>query len=279
MNKEWLQTGYGLSCVENYLIGYISHNIVNWEKIFSGSYIGFRDILGWLIEKKENYATFSGLRRIQEFGKDIGMFIISMKTNISFEKLYEIVEKEAIIRVKPQFVIQTYSKQLWRSDHYLWIEKCCSGMWKYINDNPIDERVISKKELSEIYEKDILLVICNMNWTPYSLSNDEMIYRLQVYNPLMNIEQYTLLQLRDAIAILRVVYNRMRLYFYQSIKTSSWDKMIHSLDKIFTSVEYMRLRNNFDEDKLKEYIYAIQKIEEKTMTLILCNSGGGYRND
>lgn len=147
----------------------------------------------------------------------------------------------------------------------------------YLNDSPYDERIISKEEMHElstssaigitlkrelIDEKDVLRQFCD------KLNSDDSARRYQ----LKSVNENSLLQLRDALGIIRVMRRRNYYFISEYVDAGFMNEYLKGLDSKYIKLEYRRLRktaidmdflNEFTSELIKDDIDITNKIKEK----------------
>ena len=147
----------------------------------------------------------------------------------------------------------------------------------YLNDSPYDERIISKEECMNwvqssaigitlkrkpIDEKDVLRQFCD------KLNSDDSARRYQ----LKSVNENSLLQLRDALGIIRVMRRRNYYFISEYVDADFMNEYLKGLDSKYIKLEYRRLRktaidmdfiNEFTSELIKDDIDITNKIKEK----------------
>ena len=147
----------------------------------------------------------------------------------------------------------------------------------YLNDSPYDERIISKEEIYElstsgaigislkreiIAEEDSLRRFCD------KLNSEDTTGRYQ----LNSLKENSLLQLRDALGVIRVMRKRNYYFIAEFVDAGFMDEYLKELDSMYIKLEYKRLRkatidvdflNEFTSELIKDDMGIINKIKEK----------------
>lgn len=264
-----------LSCVERQLLYILEDNQINPNILFMDSFETVETILEYFVNRDMKYAEFDIFDRLQHIANEKG--IIDMKyvevRDEDFINKYEYILLGADI----EFLKKTYGSSVWSDEHYVLITQKDVDTYYYLNDSPYDERIISKEEMNElstssaigislkrelIAEEDALRRFC------YKLNNEDTTRRYQ----LNSLKENSLLQLRDALGVIRVMRKRNYYFISEYVDASFMDEYLKELDSKYIKLEYKRLRkatidgdffNEFTSELIKADIDIINKIKEK----------------
>lgn len=264
-----------LSCVERQLLYILEDNQINPNILFLDSFESVETILEYFMNKDMKYAEFNIFDRLQNIANEKG--IIDMEyvevRDEDFIKKYEYILLGADI----EFLKKTYGSSVWSDEHYVLITQKDLETYYYLNDSPYDERIISQKEMYElstssaigislkreiIAEEDALKRFCD------KLNNEDTIRRYQ----LNSLKKNSLLQLRDALGVIRVMRKRNYYFISEYVDASFMDEYLKELDSKYIKLEYKRLRkpavdvdflNEFTSELIKDDMDITNKIKEK----------------
>ena len=206
-----------LSCVERLLLYIFEDNKINPNMLFVDSFESVEVILDYFINRGMKYSEFNIFDRLQH---------IACKKNVIDMRYSEIRDDKFIndyeyilVRANVEFLNKTYGSSIWNKEHYILITQKDKNTYYYLNDNPYDERVISKEMLDELSTKSAIGISLKRELIA---GIDELKYfydKLNKNNNKNKIDFNTsnescLLQLRDALGVIRVM--RKRNYYFIS---------------------------------------------------------------
>ena len=264
-----------LSCVERQLLYILEANQVNSNILFVESYSSVETILDYFMNEDMKYVEFNIFNRLQHIASEKGIIDIEYVEvrDEDFINKYEYILLGADI----EFLKKTYGSSVWSDEHYVLITHKDADTYYYLNDSPYDERIISKEEMHElstssaigitlkrelIDEKDVLRQFCD------KLNSDDSARRYQ----LKSVNENSLLQLRDALGIIRVMRRRNYYFISEYVDAGFMNEYLKGLDSKYIKLEYRRLRktaidmdflNEFTSELIKDDIDITNKIKEK----------------
>ena len=260
LDKSILNNAHGLSCVENYLLFAMITENYDYKYLYYNSYLSFFDIACEFVENNAEYASFYRIPRLQEIAKKNNLVDINYYKNADFLENINLDNYTAII-VDSEYVKAKYNTKSWRNDHYILIFSKDAQTFYYLNDNPRDTGIIHLSELKKIYTG---------GYISFSLKNkisDELKKEfLNIFlSSIVAVQNYfkfdlkDIFQARDVLGIIRVL--RKRIYEYCSIYISMdfYKDFIASLDRFYSVIEYMRIRNSIDLNKINQFFENTQK--------------------
>ena len=268
-SKDELNNLYGLSCIENFLLYILKKEKYLYKYLFFQSFLPFRIIIDSFIREKVQFAYFDKIMRIQDLAGKYGLIDLHTINSLDFEFInkYEYI----CVMVKPEYIKSKYKIALWREDHYILLSQLNKNHFYYLNDTPRDVGLISFAELKSIFAGQIVAFDIRHNIT------DELIkqfFNLFIYNLdfdkrefIINIDDFV--TARDILGIHRIL--RRRVYEFCSMYTDVEFLIpyLNTLDKHYTSLEYMRLRNNVDFKNINIMLLDVYKEDIVKMNDIL----------
>lgn len=280
-----LPVGYGLSCIENYVMLLLKEYNKEWEYIFYKSYLSFFEIFDEFYIKKKQYSYFKKIPRLQEVGVELGKFNIRDIIKKNIKELFQQASIAAIC-VTPEYIEEKYKTRLWRDDHFILLQNYNKDLYAYINDNPQDEGYLSLEELNKIFTGEAILFEMKNN----SFTDEQKKKMVQYfYESVVNAEDnddktifngnIEIDMIRDMLGVLRVVVKRTAAFCNKYFNVDFLDEYYSSLDEYFAKLEYMRLRKRYSLEGLHEIvnnIYIKDNSIKKILTERLANI---YEND
>lgn len=255
---------HGLSCVENYLLYVLSVNNYEYKHLYAQSYISFSGIVNYFFNEKKLYEYFDSIPRLQTTAGEYD--IISIKTT---EKPFSDIDPEHgyyLLRLCPEYTEETYGESTWRSDHYVLLAGCNNSTWSYINDTPRDYRILSSSEMLNAYTGTYIYIDIAADITDKvkTLLLRDFINSIPD-NICSAFSTDDIIAARNALAVLRILRHRLFEYCSQYICCDFMVDYLNELDRQFSMIEYMRLRNRVDYNKIYNmFVLLYQKDSEIT---------------
>ena len=265
-DKDNLNDLYGLSCVENFLLYILKMERYSYKFLFYKSFLSFSAIVNAFYIDKVEYAYFNKISRIQDLARKNK--VINMRENfildLDFFDRYDYI----CVMVKPEYIKSKYNTEMWRDDHYILLSKTDNKNFNYLNDNPRNIGVISFSELENIstgrvlafdLKKDINDEIKKVFFNEFIIDfNADALTDLNI-----NITDFTMA--RDILGIHRILRRRTCDFCSQYANIEFLTPYLNALDKHYTSLEYMRLRNKVDYNKINEIFANILQEDRNEM--------------
>lgn len=243
-NINYLKNEYGLSCIEDYILYLLAQRTNNWQQIFFESYLPFCDVME-CISKDQGYSYFTGVQRLQRTGEMLGLLKLSYYTNDNFPREF-VEDKIFAMQVSENFVNDKFNTTLWRRDHYMLFQYKGNNTFEYINDIPKNVGCITTKEMSEIYERKIIVIEVN---NVVQSNYQQLIQQLATKVILSRSERryaeedISFERLRDAIGINKVLVKRIESFIGLLDIPFSASNYYEMLCNYYIKAEYMRVRN------------------------------------
>jgi len=249
----------GLSCIENYLLYVLKTRNINFWYLYAKSYLSLGEIYTAFFNEGIKYAFFYKIDRLQDVASKAGL--ISLETSVDL--IEGIAGHEyCCIEVKPEYVQEQYGKNLWRNDHYVLLCEQHKDGYIYINDNPRDIKKIGYNEILSVYAGQSLC----FNIINESINDETKHILLKTLKASLFCEQSyksisfdSLNVARDVLGILRITRRRISEFCSGYFITDFMDEYLSDLDKLYSNIEYMRLRRTADFNKLNLQFAQIQK--------------------
>ena len=206
MNKEDLGRVLSISCVENYFLGYFQRKF-DIRLLYVESFVPFQRVMNSFLYGQASYENYP-MERLQGTSEKLGLASHQYSEGFCYQK-----GKLNLIRVNRAFFME--AKLLpWRADHYIALEKAGKG-YLYWNNYPLSEGSISENRLSEIYDGACLIFqeAGKLNKLKYEeLSALQYIKIANQNDAEVQIEEEKLINLRNALLILKVLRKRMNMW-------------------------------------------------------------------
>jgi len=263
--KSILNSAYGLSCIENYLLYAMITEKYNYKHLYFNSYLSFYDISIEFIENNIEYAFFKRTPRLQEIAMKNDLIIMNYYNSMDFLKNMDAYDYMAII-VDPAYIKAKYNIEAWRSDHYILISPPNSNDFYYLNDSPRDTGIISLNEIKKIHAGGyISFTLKNEISESLKIEFLNIFLSLISTNPqYFHFDLKDIIQARDILGIIRVLRRRFCEYCGIYISMDFYNDFLISLDKFYSSLEYMRIRKSIDLSKINQ---TFKEMQEKDIEL------------
>ena len=261
MNKEDLGKVLSLSCVENYFLGYLQKRI-DIRLLYVESFVSFNEVINAFLGEHVSYENYP-LTRLQETSEKLGLTSHRLNKRFRYQK-----GELNLIRVNRKLFSNSRITP-WRADHYIAIEKA-EDEYKYINNYPLSEGIMSQKRLSEIYDGASLIFqeVGKFNERKYkelSVQQYTMISNQSV--DAVSITEEKLIHLRDAIMILKVLRKRVTAWLQLEAERKSFsedlsflllaEKLNKGYENLQTALQLQITRRRTDINLLNEKFLSL----------------------
>jgi len=267
--KTQLNDLYGLSCIENFLLYAMKTEGYKYKHLYYESYLSMCDIINEFINNNTKYASFYKITRLQKIAADNDLIAMEFFNNTDFRNNITKYEYNTVM-VNPEYIKEKYKTELWRDDHYILVAQKDSDNFYYLNDNPRDNGVISYDELRRVYSGKMIGFTIK-NEIGKELQNEFLkIFIDSVFRSSFRTEfNYTDLTIvRDILGILKVLRKRICDYCGMYIPMDFYRDFLLSIDRFYSSIEYMRLRNTIDFDKINRQFDELQEKDIELITVL-----------
>lgn len=270
MKKEDLCAVQYISCVEAYFGAWIKDR-VSLGALYSESFLSWEEIHDEFMRGEITYATFSGIRRLQDFAESVGLIKHEMKKSWLIQADFTMNDL-TLLRVKNDFCPQ---RKAWRDDHYIAIEKYTNKKITYLNQFPLEERAVSTEEVKRSWD-GMCLVYRNDNiyakdmFSEIARRQEKHISHIEKQG--ISQEITDIVQLRDAIGILRVSRRRTLewLHWYSNefkcdnlyYVVDSMKRQLRAADQAYLQLHMALVRSqNMTKDILQNIVRDLDKYE------------------
>jgi len=250
-----------LSCVESYFLYILDIENYSYKHLYSHSYEGFNEICKAFFDEGMSYAYYNGVPRLQDVAQRFGL--VELK-GVEIPELFAALELDGYccVKTKPSYIKNRYNSLMWRDDHYILLTEYTGEFWSFLNDTPRDTGKLTNSEILEAYNGKMLIIRILKEITEEikeSLLLDFRTALSQKVKPYALCTIDNVIAARDAIGVLRVL--RRRLHEYCSLYTDCefMFEYLRELDKQYSLLEYMRLRNKVDVVKIADLFLSLQQ--------------------
>jgi len=254
-DKNLLPEGYGLSCLENYLLYSLIEQNVEISRLFYRSYINFSRIYNAFLGG-EQYAYYSGIPRLQNVYTELGLCEQQWFTNM--DDVLNALENEKYgiaICVTKEYIEEHYKVTLWRDDHFIMIAKNYDGNIIYVNDNPRDDGTLDIDSIRKNFAGQAVRFVMNgsVDYIDEKMQYDKFCQSVMQCDEvcIIDVNELTIQLLRDMIGVTRVVINRTEAICKNHIDTGFIQEYQGLLNEKFTKLEYLRIRKRYDKSTLE----------------------------
>ncbi|MCL2816147.1 MAG: hypothetical protein FWD23_16255 [Oscillospiraceae bacterium] len=276
-DKPLLNDVCGLSCVENFLLYAMKEADYEYKYLYHGSYLSMNDIAGEFIKNNARYASFYRIQRLQELAVQNNLIEWKYLRHNDFAECIDDYDYNAVM-IKPEYIAAKYKTELWRDDHFLLIGQKDPESFYYLNDNPRDNGVISYGELKSIYAGEMIGFTIK-NKISKALRHeflDTFINSISAAPVLSSFEFTDLMMARDTLGVIRTSRKRICDYCGIYIPMDFYRKFILSIEKLYASIEYMRLRKSSDMDKINRQFEELQEQDIELASVLSAEMKGAH---
>jgi len=268
-DKTMLNEIHGLSCIENFLLYAMKVEGYGYKHLYHYSHLSLCDIADEFIGNNARYTSFQKVRRLQELAAQNGLIEMKYLKHYDFERHIGDHRYTAVM-VKPEYIAAKYKTELWRNDHFLLIRPKNSESYFYLNDNPRDSGIISLAELKSIYAGEMI------GFTVRNKIGEELqgeflqiiIDSVSAVPVRFEFDLKDVTTARDILGITRVLRKRVFEYCGMYIPVDFCDGYIPSLDRVYASIEYMRLRKAVDFGKINRQFEGLQERDIEILSIL-----------
>ena len=260
---------HSLSCIESYLLYILSTNNYDYRHLYALSYVSFSKIMHYFFNERKQFEYYNGVSRLQQIASKHS--VISIK---SIDQPYIDIDSEHdyyLLRLCPKYVEETYGETTWRDDHYVLLANFNDSSWTYINDNPRDYKTLNRSKMLTAYAGSLIRINLASSITDKmknlllqgflnSMSENKEIFSTSSVDDII--------AARNALAVLRILRRRIHEYCSQYIYCDFMVDYLNELDRQFSLIEYMRLRNRVDYSKIENMFLLLQQNDSKVIETI-----------
>lgn len=245
LNKNDVNEVYSVSCVERYVLAYLRKLGVNISYLYCNSFLSVNHLISDFTSKEVTFANYSELSRIQDIAVEFKILELEGRKDSSLDFLHD-NSFEYLLEMKPENFRNLYGKDAWREDHFFYIKQCEDGQYYYLNDNPLQDKIISADELMKLYNQRYVAFryMENQIDKPSILSRFVEQYEREKLFNICTVEQINYEVLRDIISMLRI--SRKRVSDFISEWKEPNPEWIERVNSVFAKVEYSRVRKKFN---------------------------------
>lgn len=283
MNKSLIRDVLSISCVENYFMGWCKVNDISLDMLYNQSYEPIGKCAEAFLKNGASYESYNGIKRIQETAEEYG--IVTHKYYsvylLGLIKTENIGNNLLLIQVNKKF-FNNIQRAPWREDHYICITEKNGNNYKYINNYPFGEGILTFEQLNNVFGGSIIVFKKTGCFDIEKIvrENNKQINNI-IYSKkfeFCDIEQKNFINLRDCIGILKISRQRIKewIKYISNLYSIIYDaeiencllEEINELNKLFTYLELQNLRNKFDKNKTFLYLKKICNLEENLKLMI-----------
>ncbi len=249
-----------LSCVESYLLYILSTNNYDYRYLYALSYVSFSEIMNYFFNERKRFEYYNGVPRLQQIASKYNIILIK-----DFDKLSINIDSKHdyyLLRLCPEYIEETYGEVTWRDDHYVLLANYNDSMWTYINDNPRDCRTLNYNEMLTAYAGSLIRIdlVSGITDKMKDLLLQEFLDSMpENKKKCSTFSVDEIIAARNALAILRILRRRIYEYCSQYICCDFMVDYLNELDKQFSLIEYMRLRNRVDYSKIDNMFSSLHQ--------------------
>ena len=260
---------YGLSCVDNQVLGQLKSNGTDISVLYVASDISFESLFDEMVINGIKPEYFSLIPKIQDILKDAGAISLELKNSSDMDEIINILsdnEYKVLIKLKPDFVKSKLFARGLREDHYVYIEKKGNNYTIY-NDIPETKVVVPFSELNEIYSGNYFVFKILR-----SLSKDDTFYienkcptvkkiifpiKTEFINDINNIGQ----KFRNFMWIYKLLVYRFTECNSKKISKKRIKESRDYVDNVFAMAEYFNLKKSDNTQNYCELINEVYKAD------------------
>lgn len=245
LTKRDIGEVYSISCVERYVLAYLKKIGINVSLLYYNSYLSVNHLIRDFVTKNETYTNYGAISRIQDIAVELGILKLEGRKYPDLDFLLE-SDYEYLLEMKQEAFKQMYEKEAWREDHFFYLKRNANGTYIYLNDIPLQEKIIDSAELTQLYNQRYLA----FKYTDKQIDKSDVFMRFcgqyeeeSCFEHCLP-EQIEYETLRDIICMLRISRKRVSDFIGQWKEPNlEW---VERVNNIFSKVEYSRVRKKYD---------------------------------
>ena len=258
-----------ISCVESYLLYILSANNYDYRHLYAQSYVSFSEIMHYFFNKRKRYEYYNGVPRLQQIASKYKIILINDidKPRIDIDSEHDYY----LLRLCPEYIKETYGETTWRDDHYVLLANFNDSGWTYINDTPRDCRALNGSEMLAAYAGSLISIDLASGITDKTkdLLLQEFLNSMSENKKMCSTFSVDdIIAARNSLAVLRILRRRMYEYCFQYICCDFMVDYLNELDKQFSLIEYMRLRNRVDYSKIDNMFLSLHRKDSEFIETI-----------
>jgi len=271
LQKEDLFGLYPISCTEAYVMAYLYKVGYDITTFYYSSFISINHIVSDFLKCKNSFSLYEGMERVQDVAKALNVLNYCGKITEKFRNI-EFSCDMVLIEVTKEYYNKIYNRNLWREDHFVYVYPLNDSNFFYLNNNPLHEANFCVDLLEEMYNKHYIKFWVDENSKFIELEdilkklkdrvNNEM--NFSTVNNLVDVD-FSLA--RDIINYIRISWLRINslLKKYGHFEK----KYIDDINRVFTQIEYSRIRNRYNSKIFCEGIEMLKKDQDEIVRYLL----------
>lgn len=266
----------GLSCVENHILSSLYLDGFPIELLYFNSFIEIDALWEAFFLKKNDYAHFDGIIRIQDTAKKYGLISMKLYKKDLDQFIHNMMNSDHffLMLLKPKVSQDQFQVRGWHEKHYAKVildENQCH----IINDIPFKEKTIFLYELNDYYSGEFLDYVLNkkrykeieklLNSYSFKIAASSVKHKF--------ISSDDFVAFRDMIGVYRILIRRQKYYCGLKMNTNFFDTLIKEIDSIYMRVEYMYLKNTCDIKNINFLWNSVIEIDKEIREKIIKEQG------
>ena len=266
IDKSYLDGIYGMSCIENYFLYVLKANRYPFQYLYYNSFLSFGEIVCAFVNKEMRYEYFDKIPRLQNVALNNSLIQMNVYKQKEFSSLLFDCDYN-FVQIKSDYVNKKYNKQFWRNDHYILLAPSNETNFVYLNDNPRDHGNISLNELKYAYDGTVIgiNILSDINEelkTTFLKDFKNSVITSDICR-IDDLDICDIYSARDILGVHRIVQKRICEFcsLYENMCLCA--EHIIELDKYYSAIEYMRMRNRVDYDKIRKNFRDVLKKDDE----------------
>ncbi len=258
---------YGLSCLENQILGILKINGIDINKFYKNSYISTEELYKCVFIEKQKLQHFNGVAKIQDELKNSKVIDLTKLKQTNFLMVKEELDKckfneYILIRITADYVKKVFFARGLRNDHFVWFMKKENIYYLY-NDIPeiqyefnLNETFYDNEYFKLVVYKDKLIKFSNSK----SINKINFIEKIN-FNDLLKINENEFIDyLINFILILKTLRSRIKMYYSDYYNTDFFAEYIIFLEKQCYLINYYKLKKS---KSLHDYLNIFKNIVDE----------------
>lgn len=278
MNKDYFKDLHGLSCVENYFLYllYLRNEPYIW--LYSESFVPFKRVYKDFIENSARYESYGSVTRLHDSAKGRGLIKLDYVKDNNLTEMKPQLDslrpnEYMLIKISPEFIKNKFNSVKWRDDHFALLLKERDSI-TLINDSPAYAGLTEWDELDMAYDNTYIIINFIREPDKNDLSTCRQSFEKCITSYMaeeISVNEkdiQELIRLRDALGVYRVLIKRVIDYSNSYLKANIKHIEAENLDRIYSAVEYLRIRKRYKAGEIRDMVRSIEETERSIITEI-----------
>lgn len=256
---------YGLSCVENQVLAILRSRDIPISYLYHNSAIPAQKLFECIVIHGEKPTYFTGLPRIQDTLKKMGVISLSLTRSENFQCVIDRCKscqsnQFVLVQTTPAYTKKILCARGLRIDHFVWLKQV-NGTFVLSNDIP-EKLIRLDVQQNDFYGGAYFILTLQRKMTEQDkryLLETRMFtpQRSATFSNAVDITSKSVLRIRDFVGVLKTMRYRLKAYYGNICDTEFLEEYLQKLEKQYALLEYYNLRKMQDMEKYKKILMEV----------------------